>query len=93
MTGTNCDLFTQNQSRSYLNHFVRLHRILFLVAATKLHYLDWHLLLCSTDAWSGLSKNSISGEINLQKTQINLGLNAAPQASWPRVRVDHFKDV
>jgi hypothetical protein len=22
MTGTNCDLFTQNQSRSYLNHLV-----------------------------------------------------------------------
>jgi hypothetical protein len=22
MTGTNCDLFTHNQSRSYLNHFV-----------------------------------------------------------------------
>jgi hypothetical protein len=22
MTGTNCDLFTYNQSRSYLNHFL-----------------------------------------------------------------------
>ena len=22
MTGTNCDLFTHNQSRSYLNHLV-----------------------------------------------------------------------
>ena len=24
MTGTNCDLFTNNQSRSYLNHLVFL---------------------------------------------------------------------
>jgi hypothetical protein len=23
MTGTNCDLFTHNQSRSYLNHLVK----------------------------------------------------------------------
>jgi hypothetical protein len=31
MTGTNCDLFTHNQSRSYLNHLVRmtLHRCAF----------------------------------------------------------------
>jgi hypothetical protein len=25
MTGTNCDLFTHNQSRSYLNHLVVLY--------------------------------------------------------------------
>jgi hypothetical protein len=25
MTGTNCDLFTHNQSRSYLNHLVYIH--------------------------------------------------------------------
>jgi hypothetical protein len=24
MTGTNCDLFTHNQSRSYLNHLVHI---------------------------------------------------------------------
>ena len=24
MTGTNCDLFTHNQSRSYLNHLVHV---------------------------------------------------------------------
>jgi hypothetical protein len=24
MTGTNCDLFTHNQSRSYLNHLVHM---------------------------------------------------------------------
>ena len=24
MTGTNCDLFTNNQSRSYLNHLVHI---------------------------------------------------------------------
>ena len=28
MTGTNCDLFTRNQSRSYLNHLVSLLGIL-----------------------------------------------------------------
>jgi hypothetical protein len=28
MTGTNCDLFTHNQSRSYLNHLVQsLHKL------------------------------------------------------------------
>jgi hypothetical protein len=27
MTETNCDLFTHNQSRSYLNHLVQLQRI------------------------------------------------------------------
>jgi hypothetical protein len=28
MTGTNCDLFTHNQSRSYLNHLVQSYGIL-----------------------------------------------------------------
>jgi hypothetical protein len=34
MTGTNCDLFTQNQSRSYLNHLVHRSTSLFLIALT-----------------------------------------------------------
>jgi hypothetical protein len=43
-----------------------------------------HLLLCSTDEWSGLRRNR-----NLHKTQLNLGLNPAPEALWPRVQINH----
>ena len=47
-----------------------------------------HLLLCSTDEWSGRRRNSVAGEINPHKTQLNLGLNPAPEALWPRVQVN-----
>ena len=36
MTGTNCDLFTHNQSRSYLNHLV-LPSVLCLLADVSEH--------------------------------------------------------
>jgi hypothetical protein len=48
MTGRNCDLFTHNQSRSYLNHLVRKPNTQALsqitVAVEKLQAL--HLALC-----------------------------------------------
>ena len=50
----------------------------------KLQHLCRHLLLCSTDEWSGLRRNR-----NLHKTQLNLGLNPAPEALWPRVQINH----
>jgi diaminopimelate epimerase len=37
MTGTNCDLFTHNQSRSYLNHLVLPLHALILCIGTSLH--------------------------------------------------------
>jgi hypothetical protein len=42
MTGTNCDLFTHNQSRSYLNHLVL--RYIFLKATC----FD----VCYVDLWA-----------------------------------------
>jgi hypothetical protein len=46
MTGTNCDLFTHNQSRSYLNHLVLLNNfnklrinVKFLLCLIKLYNL------------------------------------------------------
>jgi hypothetical protein len=64
------------------------HRMTILLAATKLQHLYWHLLLCSTDEWSGRRRNSVAGEINLNKTHLNLGLNPAPEALWPRIQVN-----
>jgi hypothetical protein len=34
MTGTNCDLFTQKSSRSYLNHLVKTFQASFSIIAT-----------------------------------------------------------
>jgi hypothetical protein len=38
MTGTNCDLFTHNQSRSYLNHLV-------------IYVLFFHMLFIAAFLW------------------------------------------
>jgi hypothetical protein len=64
-------------------HYVVTYRISILLATTELHHLHWHLLLCSTDPQSGHCKNSTLGEIKLHNTQLNLGLNSAPEALWP----------
>jgi hypothetical protein len=35
MTGTNCDLFTHNQSRSYLNHLVCVYIYIIVLSPTR----------------------------------------------------------
>jgi hypothetical protein len=37
MTGTNCDLFTHNQSRSYLNHLVHIYVYIYIYIYTHTH--------------------------------------------------------
>ena len=45
MTGTNCDLFTHNQSRSYLNHLVQPHFPSQNLAGGSASYVSQHNLL------------------------------------------------
>jgi hypothetical protein len=44
MTGTNCDLFTHNQSRSYLNHLVKF--VCNIILNTLLHNVGHRNQLC-----------------------------------------------
>jgi hypothetical protein len=46
MTGTNCDLFTHNQSRSYLNHLV-VCKVNFLGVCTTVCSMETVLFLVS----------------------------------------------
>jgi hypothetical protein len=59
MTGTNCDLFTHNQSRSYLNHLV-LHAFKTEVGSSRLlivafcgsmssRHVDWSIISTVSD--------------------------------------------
>jgi hypothetical protein len=60
MTGTNCDLFTHNQSRSYLNHLV--HQILNRLRKITYRVLTWYFLFHT--AMSCVSRKISSSRIN-----------------------------
>jgi hypothetical protein len=61
MTGTNCDLFTHNQSRSYLNHLV-LHAFgMLYIPHPLLHQINKSLLLRRT-------QNSLLHQIHIMWT-------------------------
>jgi hypothetical protein len=40
MTGTNCDLFTHNQSRSYLKHLVEVESVYVCQNATQVRHVQ-----------------------------------------------------
>jgi hypothetical protein len=48
MTGTNCDLFTHNQSQSYLNHLVQVNLLVFFIKLSSVHGME-HVKLHQTN--------------------------------------------
>ena len=67
MTGTNCDLFTHNQSRSYLNHLVHCHTAAFSVGKyVRLKscnkYRSQFINRFSGFVWLLLRSNTLTGE-------------------------------